>query len=129
MSDIYEWVQRGKDLMSSGDIHAAATVLERAIASEPAHASLREQLARAYYQLGRYDSALDEFREAIQLDPADDYAYFGAGLSLAKLGRLSEAVGQLRMAVVMRPQSDEYRAALQRQERRLELRARQGDDQ
>ncbi len=112
MPRVYEWYQRGLALLKTGDVHAAATLLEKAAAAEPDKASIREALARAYFRCRRWSDALREFRAALVISPADDYAHFGAGLSLGRLGRLHEAVGHLRMANVMRPGNDDYEAAL-----------------
>lgn len=49
----------------------------------------------------------------------NDYAHFGAGLCLGRLGRLHEAVGHLRIANVMRPGNNDYEEALALHERQL----------
>lgn len=123
MESVYEWYQRGMALLRNGDAHAAATVLERAAAAEPDKGSVREALARAYFSSGRYQDALDEFFSVLDLGPTNDYAHFGAGLCLSRLGRLDEAVGQLKLATAMHPASEDYRAALGRAELRRSYRA------
>ena len=117
----YDWYQRGMSLLDAGDVHAAATLLERAAAAEPGKSSIHEGLARAYFKSGRFKTALDQFRVVLELSPANDYAHFGAGLCLGRLGKLREAVGHLRMANVMRPDSTEYREALERWEHHANL--------
>ena len=119
MPAVYEWYQRGLSLIEAGDFHAAATLLERAAAAEPGKTSIHEALARAYFRSGRFSDALDQFNVVIELSPANDYGYFGRGLSLDRLGRLPEAVGHLRMANVMRPGNADYEAALASSEARL----------
>lgn len=109
---VYDWYQRGLALLRAGDVHAAATLLERAAAVEPEKGSIREALARAYFRSRRFSAALDEFTAALEISPVNDYAHFGAGLCLGRLGRLHEAVGHLRMANVMRPGNDDYEGAL-----------------
>jgi Flp pilus assembly protein TadD len=99
-------------LLESGDAHAAATVLEPIVEQEPDKGSLREALARAYYSSGRFRDALEQFRRALEIDPVNHYAHFGAGLCLGKLGLLKEAIGQLKLATVMRPGIDDYSIAL-----------------
>lgn len=112
MPRVYEWYQRGLALLKTGDVHAAAVLLANAAAEEPDKASIREALARAYFRSRRWSDALSEFEAALEISPANDYAHFGAGLSLGRLGRLHEAVGQLRMANVMRPGNEDYERAL-----------------
>src|SRR5687767_14549384 len=99
MGDVYDWYQQGLSLLESGNAHAAATVLQRAVDEEPNMGSLREGLARAYFRSGRFSKALEQFSRAIDIDPVNHYAYFGAGLSLGRLGRIQEAIGQLKIAV------------------------------
>jgi tetratricopeptide (TPR) repeat protein len=116
---VYDWYQRGLALLQAGDVHAAATLLERAAAVEPEKGSIREALARAYFGSRRFAAALDEFTAALEISPVNDYAHFGAGLCLGRLGRLHEAIGHLRMANVMRPGNDDYEGALALYERQL----------
>jgi len=116
MAAVYEWYQQGMALLRAGDNHAAATVLERAAAAEPDKGSIREALARAYFGTRRFSAALAEFTAALDISPVDDYAHFGAGLCLGRLGRLPEAVGHLRLANVMRPGNSDYEGALARYE-------------
>jgi tetratricopeptide (TPR) repeat protein len=113
---VYEWYRQGMALLKAGDNHAAVTVLERAAAAEPDKGSIREALARAYFGTRRFGKALAEFTAALDISPVSDYAHFGAGLCLGRLGRVTEAVGHLRMACVMRPGISDYEDALARYE-------------
>jgi len=127
VTPVYEWYQRGIALLAAGDAHAAATVLERAAAEEPDKGSIREALGRAYFDSRRFDAALDQFTHALDISPVNDYAHFGAGLCLGRLGRLDEAVGHLRLATVMRPGINDYSQALARHEFRREFVRRDAD--
>jgi len=117
----YDWYQRGLELLQSGDNHAAATLLERAAAAEHGKSSIHEALARAYFGSRRFDEALEQFGVVLEISPANDYALFGVGLCLGRLGRLPEAVGHLRMASVMHPENEDYKRELARCEARLAL--------
>jgi Flp pilus assembly protein TadD len=108
----YELFQRGTELLERGDAAAAATVLGRAVDQEPASASVVEAYARAQFDSGRTADALRSFARLVELTPDADYARFGYGLCLSRLGRFSEAVEQLRMAAVMRPDRRDYAAQL-----------------
>ncbi len=121
---MYEWYQRGLALLRGGDAHAAATVLERAVAAEPDKGSIREALGRAYFDAGRIREALAEFTHLLDRNPVNDYAHFAVGLCLGRLGRIDEACGHLRMANVMRPDNADYESALARHEVRRTLRDR-----
>ena len=108
----YDAYRDGRDLLSSGNPHAAVVALERARTLEPDKASVRETLARAYYRTARYDAAAAEFARAVDLDPVNDYAHFGLGLALIRTGDPVGARRHLRIAAAMRPDRDDYRRAL-----------------
>ena len=115
--DAYELFQRGSELLAAGRVHQAVIPLERARDAAPRHGSVREALGRAYYGAGRTSAAEAEFSEALEIDPSNDYAHFGIGLCLARGGEPARALGHLRLAVVMRPEVDVYRQALDRVQR------------
>lgn len=75
---------------------------------------MREALGRAYYRTGRFPKAGEEFAAAVELDPVNDYAHFGLGLALLKQGDRIGARRHLKLAVAMRPDQSDYRAALDR---------------
>jgi thioredoxin-like negative regulator of GroEL len=108
----YESFHDGRELLESGNAHAAVVALERARALEPEKASVRETLARAYYRAARFDAAAAEFAIAVELDPVNDYAHFGLGLALRKTADLVGARRHLRIAAAMRPDNPDYRRAL-----------------
>ncbi|MGY1743799.1 MULTISPECIES: tetratricopeptide repeat protein [unclassified Blastococcus] len=105
---VYEWYQRGLQLLASGDPAAAATLLARAAEAEPGSRSLLEALARAQHDAGRYQEAIDSFTRLIAGDPADDYAQFGLGLSASRAGDLELAAEHLALAVALRPDLGHY---------------------
>ncbi len=112
MQSAYEAFQEGSRLLSSQDPHAAAIALERARDLEPQQGSVREALGRAYYRSGRFTQAGEEFAVAVELDPVNDYAHYGLGLALMKQGDRLGARRHLKLAVGMRPDHADYRAAL-----------------
>ncbi|HEY0509401.1 MAG TPA: tetratricopeptide repeat protein [Blastococcus sp.] len=110
--DVYEWYQRGARLLAEGHPAAAATLLERAAAAEPASRSIRETLARAQHDAGRYEDAMRSFQTLIGISPTDDYAHFGLGLAASRAGELQLAAEHLALAVAMRPDLGHYARAL-----------------
>jgi tetratricopeptide (TPR) repeat protein len=120
--EVYDWYRRGLGLLERGDAGAAAELLHHARAVAPDSASVREALARALFDSGRHEQAAATFRELVTQDPGDDYARFGLGLSLSRLGRFEDAVEQLALAVAMRPHRRDYTQALG--QARATLRAR-----
>ena len=110
--DSYTWYRRGLDLLSRGSPAAAAELLERAAEAEPGARSIREALARAQFDAGRYAQAADNFRQNVEAIPSDDYAHFGLGLALARAGDPAAAAEHLALAAAMRPDLAHYTEAL-----------------
>jgi Flp pilus assembly protein TadD len=95
-------------------MNAQATVaLEKAKRREPEKTSIREALGIAYFRIRRFAEAEQEFRDILELRPVDHYAHFALGRCLEKQGRPQEAVPHYKMATFFRPQSQEYRKALE----------------
>lgn len=103
--------------MTVGDARGAAELLERASEVEPDKASIREALARALFNSGQIARAGEEFTKAIEIDPANHYAHYGLGLCKARLGDKTKAIGCIKIALAMRPDSEDYQFALRRVER------------
>jgi Flp pilus assembly protein TadD len=114
---VYDLVERAREFLRGGHPHQAAMLLTRAKLLEPEKGSIRESLGRAYYLAGRAARARREFAKAVQIDPVNDYAHFGLGLSCARTGQRSRAIAHLKLAIAMRPGAKEYRDALARIER------------
>jgi predicted Zn-dependent protease len=121
--DVHAWYQRGMDLLGRGSPAAAAQILERAAAAEPASRSVREALARAQFDAGRYADAADNFRMIVEASPSDDYANFGLGLALARTGNPAAAAEYLAIAAAMRPETAHYTDALRQVRATLRARA------
>jgi Flp pilus assembly protein TadD len=120
--DVYDWYRRGVDLLDAGDAAAAVQLLAHVHDAEPGSVSVREALARAQFDARMYDDSERTFRSIVAASPDDDYAHFGLGLSLQRLGRFHEAAQHLAAAATMRPEREPYAAALR--EVRATLRAR-----
>jgi Flp pilus assembly protein TadD len=110
----YELLRRGQALMAERHHAQAAVVLERAAVQEPGKASILEALGRACYNSGQRGRAAEVFEALLEVDPSADYAHYGLGQSLKKLGRMDEARTHLRLAVALDPGSALYRGALDR---------------
>jgi Flp pilus assembly protein TadD len=110
--NVYEWYQRGLQLLADRNPDAAAVLLARAAEAEPGSRSVREALARAQYDAGRYEEAIASFRRIIDGNPTDDYAHFGLGLAASRSGALDLAAEHLALAVAMRPDQHHYARAL-----------------
>lgn len=111
---VYEWFQRGLQLLRDGHPAAAATLLARAADREPQSRSILEALARSQYDAGRYPEAMAAFTALIGVNPTDDYAQFGLGLAASRAGELQLAAEHLALAAAMRPEQRHYARALRR---------------
>ena len=109
MEGAYELFQRGTDLLSQGDFHAAVVPLTRARDLEPGKDSIREALGRALFRSQRYEQARQEFEAVVEHAPTNDYALFCLGRSLQQLGRHAEARHPLALASNLRPERRDYR--------------------
>ena len=110
--DVHSWYTTGLDLLRKGSPAAAAHVLQRAANAEPGSLSIREALARAQFDTGRYEAAAANFRSIVEASPTDDYAHFGLGLALARSGEHEAAAEYLALAAAMRPDRKPYTDAL-----------------
>ena len=109
---VYEWYQRGVQLLADGHPAAAATLLARAADVEPGSRSILEALGRAQYDAGRYPEAMAAFTALVAVSPTDDYAHFGLGLAASRAGELPLAAEHLALAVALRPDRGHYARAL-----------------
>ncbi len=108
MTDTYDLFQQGRGHLKKGMAAQATVALEKAKRREPDKASIRESLGIAYFRLRRYAEAEAEFRAMLELSPTDDYAHYGLGRCLEKLGRAAEANGHYKLACSLRPESRHY---------------------
>jgi Flp pilus assembly protein TadD len=113
MSETYDLFRQGREHMAEGRNAQATVALEKAKRREPEKASIREALGIAYFRIRRFAEAEQEFRAILELKAVDHYAHFALARCLEKQGRPDEAVGHYRMATFFRPQSREYRRALE----------------
>jgi Flp pilus assembly protein TadD len=113
MSETYDLFQQGRDHMAHGRNAQATVSLEKAKRREPEKTSIREALGIAYFRIRRWQEAEREFRDILELRPVDHYAHFALGRCLEKQGRPHEAVGHYKLATFFRPQSQDYRRALE----------------
>ena len=111
-AEVHGWYTTGMELLGKGSAAAAAQLLQRAANAEPASRSVREALARAQFDTGQYAAAAENFRVIVEASPTEDYAHFGLGLSLARIGDHAAAAEYLALAAAMRPDRKPYTDAL-----------------
>lgn len=65
---------------------------EQAVRGDPDNLSLRLSLAQTYLQADRTVEALEQFQQALVVDPKNEEALLGAGVAHHKLGQTDEAI-------------------------------------
>ncbi len=110
MSEVYDYYQQGRRHLKKGMAAQATVPLEKAKRRAPDKASIRESLGIAYFRIGRYDEAAEEFRAILELSPTDDYAHYALGRCLEKQGKATEANGHYKLARCGRRASSTRRA-------------------
>ena len=114
MSKVYRWFIQGKKYLEKGNYSRAIFYFEQARMERPEKASIREALARAYYNSGQLERAKREFEAALEIDPTNSFAYFGLGLCLMKMGEPALALAPLKLCCALSPREKRYQRSLLR---------------
>jgi len=117
--DLLSEYRRATMFFEAGDPSGAARLLEPIIEAEPDNASVRQLLARAYFQSAQLGRAEEQLRALVARDPSDHYAHHVLGRTLERQGRATEALTHLRIAVAMHADHRDYAAALERVESKV----------
>lgn len=117
--DLLAEYRRATMYFETGDASGAARLLEPIVEAEPDNASVRQLLARAYFQSAQLARAEEQLRALVDRDPSDHYAHHVLGRTLERVGRPTEALRHLRIAAAMYAANDDYRTAVQRVETRV----------
>ncbi len=110
-ADNVELFRRAESLLASRRPLAALDALAPVLDAEPDSPSVQLLAGRAYFHSAQLIRAERAFRRVLEADPSDHYARFVLGRTLQRLGRLEEALAQVRMATAMDPRP-EYQEAL-----------------
>jgi Flp pilus assembly protein TadD len=106
MTDTYDLFQKGRAQLREGMPAQATVSLEKAKRREPSSRSIREALGIAYFRLGRWTEAEEEFRALVELSPADEWAHLALARALANQGRREEATPHFKLARSLRPRTE-----------------------
>ncbi len=87
----YEKFDRALAVMEGGDSAAALSLVEEALAMEPREPRFYGLKADLLFRQKRYETAIENYDKALQLDPQYYEYYLGRGLTLSRLGRFNEA--------------------------------------
>jgi tetratricopeptide (TPR) repeat protein len=95
----------GSELLSAGQTQRAVQYLRGLV-----QISSEQQRGVAYYDLGvalaaskQFDEAIDAYRQAVQLNPRDEWAWNNLGNTYMLAGRLPEAIEAVREAIRLKP--------------------------
>ncbi len=88
---------------NSAWIGQALTSCERAVASDRGLANGHTCLGFVYNDTGKYEQAVEQFQQAVELEPNNDDAYRGLASAYGGLGKLAEAEATYLRAIEARP--------------------------
>lgn len=95
---------RAGDLrVMSGDLPGALKAYEMAYEAKASLPQLRQKLAACYAELGKPDDAIRILEEIVKLNPLDIEAYDQLARLHLQAGRLSQAAGYARQALLIEP--------------------------
>src|SRR5262249_27456253 len=93
--------ERGLRHFEAREAPQALAALREAVALDATSAVYRDVLGLVFTQLRRPDLALEQFQEAVSIDPQLADAYFHLGVSLAETAKWAEAVAGYRKALAL----------------------------
>jgi Flp pilus assembly protein TadD len=103
MTETYDLFQLGRSHLRNGMAAQATVPLEKAKRAEPRSRSIREALGIAYFRIGRWKEAEEEFRVLVELSPDDEFAHYALGRTLVNQGRRKEAIPHIKLGQALRP--------------------------
>ncbi len=84
-------VQQGRAELAAGQANAAIDAFEAALAIQPGHVAIFLNLAEATRDEGLQGKALHYYRQALTIDPDNQYAIAGEGIALVEKGAVEKA--------------------------------------
>ncbi len=101
------WFFQGLQQAKNGNLTAALSSYERAIALQPQAYEYWFNTGLALFHLGNYDSALTAYQRAIAIKPDLYKGWYNQGITLAALSRLEEAITAFDRAIAIKPDYQE----------------------
>jgi superkiller protein 3 len=93
----------GVEALKKGDLDTAERDFIKVLEQGGKVAFVYNNLGAVYQQRRQYEKALSQLREAIRLDPGYAAPHVLAGASLMALGKIPEAIEELKQAVKLEP--------------------------
>lgn len=97
----YIWADVGSVAYSARHYQAAIAIADAGLGHGVEESALVILRGQANMALGQAEAAIEDFSEAIALNPVDYTAYHLRGQALARLGRSDEAIADLERAVTL----------------------------
>ena len=107
--------ERATQLHESGDLQGAVRAYLAILATHPTRVDVRSNLGAAYSALGRYEEAIDQYKQALALDAANYPIRFNLAMAYYKAAWFRESATELERllaAVPDTPQSVNTRLVL-----------------
>lgn len=105
---------RATQALSSNDLDAAMSDLDKATELKPSDATAYADRGVIYMRREKHDSAIEQLTRAIELDPKDSVSYFNRGMVRERLGRLNDALADFEKAAAINPADEPANAAVAR---------------
>jgi Tfp pilus assembly protein PilF len=84
-------IQQGRSALAAGQADVAVDDFEAALAVQPGHVAIYLNLAEATRKQGLQGKALHYYRQALSLEPDNQYAIAGEGMALVEKGAVEKA--------------------------------------
>lgn len=103
--------------MSDGALDTSETMLNELIGTYPDYAEALNRRAALYFKMKRYDEALADIDQALEIEPRHFGALAGRGMIYAAQGKIGEAKRSLEEALAINPYLTIAKEALKQLER------------
>jgi Flp pilus assembly protein TadD len=100
-ADVDALVNISNLLEEEGNLHAAVTTMQKAVALAPGQSELLVMLGQKQDKAGQYPDAVDTFRKALQSGRTLPRAQFGLGMALKHLRKFEESAEAFGAAIRM----------------------------
>ena len=101
--DITLRIRAAYDHFQAGNMEHAVRLCKEILTDYPDNPYILDFLGILYHQIKDYDSAIEYFRKAIQLNPNSPETFYNLGTALTQKGLLEEAVTCYRNALRLNP--------------------------
>lgn len=107
---------RGIEAFKAKDFDKSALEFSNAIALSPSDHTLYGNLSASYYNLNKFDEALESAENCIKVNPSWSKGFQRKGLALAALGKKKEAIEAYKEGLKIEPTNAQIKDSLQQLE-------------